>query len=52
MLNVQQAAEKLGLAQGTIRRFIREGRIKAVKVGRDWRIKESEIERILEEGTK
>jgi len=41
---VEQFAERLKLHPKTVLRFIREGRVRAVKVGRSWRILRSELE--------
>ena len=51
-LTVEQCAERLKLHAKTVLRFIREGRLKAVKVGRSYRIASSEIEKILGEAAK
>jgi excisionase family DNA binding protein len=49
MLRPDQVAEILGLPGSTIRRWLREGKIKGVKMGRLWLIHKDEINRILEE---
>jgi excisionase family DNA binding protein len=41
---VEQFAERLKLHPKTVLRFIREGRLRAVKVGRSYRILRSELE--------
>lgn len=41
---VEQFAERLKLHPKTVRRFIREGRVRAVKVGKSYRILRSELE--------
>ena len=45
----QEIAEKLKVDIRTIYRWVRENRIKAVKIGHFWRISESELNRILGE---
>ena len=40
---VEQVAERLKLHPKTVLRFIREGRLRAVKVGRSWRILRAEL---------
>jgi excisionase family DNA binding protein len=40
----------LKVSDQTIRAMIRQGKIKAIKIGRAWRIKREEIERIIEKG--
>jgi excisionase family DNA binding protein len=52
-LTVTEAAEQLRITPGTLRRWLREGRIRGTWMGSDaagWRIRESEVERVLEEG--
>lgn len=44
----QEAAEFMKVHINTITRWIKEGKIKAVKVDRHWRIRRSELERILD----
>ena len=46
LLNTQQAAEKKGVTVRRIRALIDEGKLKAEKVGRDWIIEETELEKI------
>ena len=45
ILTVEQAAEKLQLAPKTVRKLLREGQMPGRKVGRAWRLPETEIER-------
>lgn len=48
---IKQAAEFLGLSTRTIHTYIKDGRIKAVRVGTGWRISTDELERIEKYGT-
>ncbi|MEU8245711.1 helix-turn-helix domain-containing protein [Nonomuraea sp. NPDC048916] len=41
---VDQAAERLGLHVKTVRAYVRDGRLKAVKVGRRYRIARQDLE--------
>jgi excisionase family DNA binding protein len=50
MLTVRQAAERLGLAESTLRNWIAERRIEVVKLGRAVRILPEEVARIIEQG--
>jgi excisionase family DNA binding protein len=50
MLTVDDVASTLNFTPGRIREFIREDRIAAVKCGGSWRIKRSELNRIMNEG--
>ena len=43
----QEVAQKLKIDMSTVYRWIREGRLKAVKMGHFWRISESELNRLL-----
>jgi excisionase family DNA binding protein len=52
LLAVEQAAERLGVKPSTIRSWIlRREKIEVVKVGRLVRIKESSIQRFIEDNT-
>jgi excisionase family DNA binding protein len=44
---VDEVAELLGLHVRTIRRFIREGRLKATRVGRQYRIAETDLNTLV-----
>lgn len=44
-MTTAEAAAALGLAPSTVRRQIAQGRIRARRAGRDWRISEAEVER-------
>ena len=44
MLTAKQAAEILGVHHSRVRVLIREGRLPARKIGRDWIIIESDLE--------
>lgn len=46
LLSTNQAAEKLNVTPIRIRQLIREGKIKAQKVGRDYAIEESALESV------
>lgn len=50
MLTVEDVAAALNFTPGRIREFIRDERIPAVKCGGSWRIKRSELERLMNEG--
>jgi excisionase family DNA binding protein len=49
MLTLQQAAARLGLAASTLRVQIRNGKLKARKIGRDWTVSEREVDRYRRE---
>jgi excisionase family DNA binding protein len=50
LLTTQEIADYLGLTQRTIYTYIQSGSLRAVKVGREWRIKESELEAFINRG--
>lgn len=52
LLNVSQFAERLGVSKSCIRRWILEGRVSIIKLGRLVRIAEAEVDRLLAEGTR
>ncbi len=45
--STREVCEILGIANRTLRRWIKEGRIRAVNIGGRWRIPESEVKRLL-----
>ena len=47
LLRVSEASKILGVAPTTIRLWIRQGRIRAVRIGKLWRIPQSEVERLV-----
>jgi excisionase family DNA binding protein len=51
LYNMRRAAEFLGVHRKTIERHLAKGKIKGVKIGNQWRIKGSEIRRVMEEGS-
>lgn len=50
MLTVAEVAERLKLNQQTVRNWIDQGSLPALRIGRRVRIKRSDFERILAEG--
>jgi excisionase family DNA binding protein len=50
LLTVAEVAERLRLKPETVRRWLRSGRLRGISLGSDhagWRVRESEIERLL-----
>jgi excisionase family DNA binding protein len=43
LLSVEEGAQKLGLHPVTLRKWLREKRISGVKVGRKWKLRESDL---------
>jgi excisionase family DNA binding protein len=50
-LKVEDIAQELDLHVNTVRGWIRDGKLKATKVGRDYRIKRQDYEKFLQERT-
>lgn len=48
----QQTADKLQVSLKSIRKWLAEGKLTGVKVGRLWRIRESDIQQFLERNAK
>jgi excisionase family DNA binding protein len=48
LIGTRQASEILGFTQDHMRLLLRTGKIKGVKIGKVWRIPESEIKRIAQ----
>lgn len=52
LLKVPEVAERLGLNAETVRRWIRDGKIRALSTGSDaggYRVRASELERVIAE---
>lgn len=52
LLRLSEAAKRLAVCERTLRREIRAGRIRAVKINKNLRISEAEIRRVVAQGTK
>jgi excisionase family DNA binding protein len=50
VVDVAYVAQLLQINQKTVERCCREGRIRATKIARQWRIPKAEVERICEGG--
>ncbi len=50
-ITTSQAAEKLGISQRRVQALITSGRLPAQKIGRDWLIRESDLEVVRERKT-
>ena len=47
LLTTREAAERLRLHPKTVEAYFRQGRIKALKTGRNWRVLETELESFI-----
>lgn len=48
LLSPEDVAKQLNIATATVREYLREGRIKGIKVGKLWRVRESDLQRHIE----
>lgn len=46
MLDIKQLAAELSVCEKTIRNLIKSGKIKAIKIGNQYRISEEEVKRL------
>jgi excisionase family DNA binding protein len=49
LLTVEQVAEKLQVHWQTILRYIKTGRLRAIKIGRGYRVDPSDLQQFLDE---
>ncbi len=49
-LSSEQIAESLNVSAQSVRAWLRKGKLKGVKVGRLWRVRESDLEGFLKGG--
>jgi len=48
LLKIQDVAEILKVSEGTIRRMLDRGELKGIRVGRLWRIPQTEVDRLFQ----
>lgn len=48
---LEEIAELLHITRRTLYTYVKEGKLKAVKVGKYWRVTEKNLEEFLERGT-
>ena len=51
MLSTDEVADRMGVTPKTLRTYIREGKVRAIRFGRHWKITKEEVERVMLEGT-
>ncbi len=44
---VQELAERLEVAEATVRQWIKSGALRAIDIGKGWRISDTDLERFL-----
>jgi len=49
--SIAQLARALGVSYATVRRLVRRGYIRAIRIGHLWRIPDEEVQRLRHEGT-
>lgn len=49
LLTAEEVATRLNIRSETVRGWIRRGRLRGIRVGRLWRIRESALEEFLQE---
>ncbi|MCX5888253.1 MAG: helix-turn-helix domain-containing protein [Deltaproteobacteria bacterium] len=52
LLTPEETAARLKISRLTLGDWLRSGKLKGVKVGRLWRVRESDLEAFLKEGEK
>lgn len=52
LLTVQEIAEILKVTTTTVYRWINKGKLPAIKIGKEWRVKEADLENMLKENNK
>lgn len=50
-LTTRQVAELLKLSEATVRKWCREGRLPAVKLGKSYRIRRSDLDRLFDQAS-
>lgn len=44
---VQELAERLEVAEATVRQWIKSGKLRAIDIGKGWRVSDTDLERFL-----
>ena len=52
LLTLQQAADRLQISMSTIRRLIKAGKLQAVRIGRNLRVRPADLEAYITAGAK
>lgn len=47
LLTIRQVADHLQVCERTVRRWIQEGKLRAMRIGRGWRIHPRDLDRLL-----
>ena len=49
LLTPKEVAEKLRVSEQTVLRWLRNGKLKGVKVGKLWRVREEDLQELIKE---
>ncbi len=49
---LKELEESLGITRRTIYNWIKAGKLQAIKVGKEWRVTEEQLQEFLQKGTK
>ena len=49
LMTVREVAEKLKVKESTVRSYIRDKQLRAIKLGKDWRISVEDLDAFVEE---
>ena len=52
LLTLQQVADRLQVSTSTVRRLVAAGRLKAVRIGRNLRVRPEDLSKYIEEAKK
>ena len=52
LLTLQQVADRLQVSMSTVRRLVAAGRLKAVRIGRNLRVRPEDLSKYIEEAKK
>ncbi|WP_193179796.1 helix-turn-helix domain-containing protein [Nisaea sediminum] len=47
LLTIHEVSDLLKMKESTVRNWIRDGELRAIKMGRDWRVAEKDLESYL-----
>ena len=47
LLTVGEVCKRLKMHQDTVREYLRDGRLKGIKIGRRWRVKEKDLQEFI-----
>ncbi len=52
LYKLDEVAEMLGLTKRTLYSYVKDGRLKAVKIGKFWRVSEENLQDFIQKGSK